>query len=394
MLPVGLGGDASVEAEGAESGTPGRTFLEEEPLLPPAELGGAGEEAVAGEPAGGGTFLEQEAPLPPSELGGAEAEEKAVGSAGAGTFLEQDSPLPPDLGEVAAAGDPGADDLPIAGREPAVQPPEPAATDDEAGMVATGVASEPKAAGMGGAAESPAADLPPDDLDTAEEGETDRLDRPAAFALPSSSSPDIPSPPPEPIDPDISGAAPLPSDPADGPAAPAAGEPATPAGSDGATDESATDKLDRPAELVVPPPGPAAVPAAAGAPARGPFELEVVQLDGGIERVALPPGEHVVGRGKSASLPLDNPTLSRRHARIVVLKGRVRVTDLGSTNHTWVAGEQVEPGTEVEAVQGAELRFGALVARLTRQRHEERMRHSSSGSPGRGSCSCTGIVLM
>jgi hypothetical protein len=235
----------------------------------------------------------------------------AVGSAGAGTFLEQESPLPPDLGEVAAAGDP------------------------------------------------------------AEEGETDRLDRPAAFALPSSSSPEIPSPPAEPIDPDISGAASLPSDPADGPAAPAAGEPATPAGSDAATDESATDKLDRPAELVVPPPGPAAVPAAAGAPARGPFELEVVQLDGGIERVALPPGEHVVGRGKSASLPLDNPTLSRRHARIVVLKGRVRVTDLGSTNHTWVAGEQVEPGTEVEAVQGAELRFGALVARLTRQRHEE-----------------------
>jgi DNA segregation ATPase FtsK/SpoIIIE, S-DNA-T family len=48
--------------------------------------------------------------------------------------------------------------------------------------------------------------------------------------------------------------------------------------------------------------------------------------------VALGQGRHVIGRGGDASVPLDDPDVSRRHVAVDVGGGAITVADLGSTN--------------------------------------------------------------
>ena len=49
---------------------------------------------------------------------------------------------------------------------------------------------------------------------------------------------------------------------------------------------------------------------------------------------SLPPGEYVIGRDETANIRVDHPTVSRRHARLIVDEERVVVADLESGNGT------------------------------------------------------------
>src|SRR5262249_36842921 len=52
-------------------------------------------------------------------------------------------------------------------------------------------------------------------------------------------------------------------------------------------------------------------------------------------------GAITIGRAADLELQLDHASVSRRHARITVERGEVRIADLGSHNGTWVDGEMV-----------------------------------------------------
>ena len=64
-------------------------------------------------------------------------------------------------------------------------------------------------------------------------------------------------------------------------------------------------------------------------------------------------GEHVIGRESDASIWLDSPKVSRRHAKVVVSGGRAVLIDLGSKNGSFVRGIRItdpatlEPGDDV-----------------------------------------------
>ncbi len=92
------------------------------------------------------------------------------------------------------------------------------------------------------------------------------------------------------------------------------------------------------------------------------FALRVERPGRPVHFFELPPGEYQVGRTSDTDIAIDDPTLSRAHARLRVVAGRVWVQDLGSTNQTLVAGQEVRG--EVELVAGDELTFGAVPARL------------------------------
>jgi pSer/pThr/pTyr-binding forkhead associated (FHA) protein len=71
-------------------------------------------------------------------------------------------------------------------------------------------------------------------------------------------------------------------------------------------------------------------------------------------------GELILGREHgSADLVLDDPGVSRRHARILPENGGVDVEDLGSSNGTYVNGERISGPVELGA--GDELQLGATV---------------------------------
>lgn len=74
----------------------------------------------------------------------------------------------------------------------------------------------------------------------------------------------------------------------------------------------------------------------------------------------LSEGENIVGREPDCTVWLDSPSVSRRHARIVVSGSDRRVTleDLDSKNGTFVDGKAVR--ARVDLADGDELAFGSV----------------------------------
>jgi DNA-binding winged helix-turn-helix (wHTH) protein len=62
----------------------------------------------------------------------------------------------------------------------------------------------------------------------------------------------------------------------------------------------------------------------------------------GRRRFALASGETILGRDPGAAVPLDDPSVSRRHARILVSDGGATLEDLGSKNGTFLNEKRVE----------------------------------------------------
>lgn len=79
----------------------------------------------------------------------------------------------------------------------------------------------------------------------------------------------------------------------------------------------------------------------------------------------LGPGTTVVGRGADSNIFLEDVTVSRHHARLIVSDSGLRIEDLGSTNGTYVNGRWADDSV-LEA--GDELiigKFHLVVARGT-----------------------------
>jgi pSer/pThr/pTyr-binding forkhead associated (FHA) protein len=78
--------------------------------------------------------------------------------------------------------------------------------------------------------------------------------------------------------------------------------------------------------------------------------------DGGKVEFPLDGDEHEIGRDADVAIRVDEPLVSRRHARILKRGDGWVVEDLGSTNFTRVNGQRVRRVRELE--HGDELRFG------------------------------------
>lgn|GEM_PF-1390584 len=94
-------------------------------------------------------------------------------------------------------------------------------------------------------------------------------------------------------------------------------------------------------------------------------------IRGIVERVVVPKGEHILlGRSDPRNrnrVDLDltpygalDRGVSREHVRMQVEEGRLLVTDLGSTNGTFLANVRLEPETPTILRKGDELLLGRL----------------------------------
>jgi len=73
---------------------------------------------------------------------------------------------------------------------------------------------------------------------------------------------------------------------------------------------------------------------------------------------SLSEGPNVVGRDRDCAVSVDSPSVSRRHARIIVSGGEATIEDLGSKNGTYVDGQRVQ---EVAPLQdGSQMRVGSV----------------------------------
>jgi DNA-binding winged helix-turn-helix (wHTH) protein len=76
-------------------------------------------------------------------------------------------------------------------------------------------------------------------------------------------------------------------------------------------------------------------------------------------QVRLVKGDNVLGRGRRVAVWLDSPTVSRRHARIVLTGPGATLEDLGSRNGTFLRGERVT--SSVLLTDGDEIRIGSFL---------------------------------
>ncbi|OFW27091.1 MAG: hypothetical protein A3H97_21420 [Acidobacteria bacterium RIFCSPLOWO2_02_FULL_65_29] len=94
-------------------------------------------------------------------------------------------------------------------------------------------------------------------------------------------------------------------------------------------------------------------------------DVDVPQLAGSGPRLIskrrewlLSEGSSLVGRDRDCAVRLDSSTVSRHHARIVVLRRKATVEDLESKNGTSLNGEPVTLPVALE--EGAEIRVGSV----------------------------------
>lgn len=115
---------------------------------------------------------------------------------------------------------------------------------------------------------------------------------------------------------------------------------------------------------------------------RNPYEEDVIRLvatggpfDGRI--YDIPMTELGVGRAVDNDLILDDPSLSRKHARIRRAgPGRIELEDLGSSNGTFVNGRRVGKGN---AGAGDTVRFGDLIFRVQGARSDGTRAYAGGG---------------
>jgi pSer/pThr/pTyr-binding forkhead associated (FHA) protein len=93
------------------------------------------------------------------------------------------------------------------------------------------------------------------------------------------------------------------------------------------------------------------------------FFLEIKRAGHEPQTFELREGENVVGRLMECDICIDDPSLSRRHAVVIVKAGKVMVKDLNSKNRTFVGNKEIADA-EVEIKLDAGLKFGAVEAQL------------------------------
>ncbi len=68
----------------------------------------------------------------------------------------------------------------------------------------------------------------------------------------------------------------------------------------------------------------------------------------------------VIGRGSDCNLRLSSPQISRRHCFLRVSREGVTVTDLDSSNGTWVQGRRIPSGIRQDIGDGQQLSLGPV----------------------------------
>ena len=99
--------------------------------------------------------------------------------------------------------------------------------------------------------------------------------------------------------------------------------------------------------------------------------FRLVELTPGGRRYRLRSGSRVrIGRAPDNDIVIDDPTVSSAHAELWDESGHWVVSDLGSTNGTYVnySGADADRRVEVNALKdGSTVRFGEVSLRLERQ---------------------------
>ncbi len=72
----------------------------------------------------------------------------------------------------------------------------------------------------------------------------------------------------------------------------------------------------------------------------------------------------IIGRADGNGIVIDDLSISRRHARLIIESGRLLIEDLGSAAGTFVGGHRIDPGTNNLVELDQDIRFGDVEAQF------------------------------
>jgi diguanylate cyclase (GGDEF)-like protein len=78
-------------------------------------------------------------------------------------------------------------------------------------------------------------------------------------------------------------------------------------------------------------------------------------------RYFLTQGEMTIGRDPTTEIAPSDQSISRRHAKIMQVDGVVTLTDLGSSNGTFVNDKKIEPGTSITLQKEDMIKMGNFI---------------------------------
>lgn len=90
----------------------------------------------------------------------------------------------------------------------------------------------------------------------------------------------------------------------------------------------------------------------------------VVSVRWNVQSVLLPLGAHVIGRRPDCAIAIDDPSVSRVHARLEIARDVLRIEDLRSKNGTFLAGKRITVATEL--FDRCEIVIGEVAIKLVR----------------------------
>ncbi|MEX1310386.1 MAG: sigma 54-interacting transcriptional regulator [Candidatus Sulfomarinibacteraceae bacterium] len=95
----------------------------------------------------------------------------------------------------------------------------------------------------------------------------------------------------------------------------------------------------------------------------------IVRLGDRTLKFPLAPGLYAIGSNTDATIRISHPTVSRRHASLMIDDGGFTLTDLGSSNGTRVDGRKITGATPVPPE--SPIRFGSVDARFEQVREDD-----------------------
>ncbi len=90
----------------------------------------------------------------------------------------------------------------------------------------------------------------------------------------------------------------------------------------------------------------------------------VVSVRWNVQSVLLPLGAHLIGRRPDCAVAIEDPSVSRVHARLEISRDKLRIEDLRSKNGTFVDGKRITGSTEL--LNRCEVLIGEVPVKLTR----------------------------